>query len=205
MIARLNLASHPFRNRTLPWAVALAVGAVSLAALFITLTEYRIVRAQADASERDVQALRDERRALEAQATEVRESLDADQQRTLEAAHALVDRKRFSWSRLLSDLESALPAGVRVTRISVGEVAQRGEQMRADLELTVVGRAPTDVTGMIAEMGRAGAFSAVPVSENQKTGRGESGYEWILRVSYVQGARRSRSAGTDGAQAKTTE
>jgi len=46
------------------------------------------------------------------------------------------------------------------------------------------------VTGMIDAMNRSGTFSAVPVTENQKSGRGESGYEWLLRVSYVQRARR---------------
>ena len=186
MIARLNLASHPFRNRTLPWAISVVVACTSLVALVFIVAESRQTKAQADRVEVDVRALRKERTTLQAQAAEVRESVPPDQLKVLEAAHVLVDRKRFSWSRLLADLESSLPASVRISRINVRDVSRIGGQTRADLDLVVVGRTPFDVTKMISEMNRGGTFSVVPVSENQKTGRGESGYEWTLRVGYVQ-------------------
>ena len=54
---------------------------------------------------------------------------------------------------------------------------------------------------MISEMGRVGTFTATPVSENQKSGRGESGYEWILRVTYAQRSRAARPAEEDGREA----
>ncbi|HEY0080956.1 MAG TPA: hypothetical protein VGB73_20295 [Pyrinomonadaceae bacterium] len=186
MIAKLNLASQPFRNRTLPWTISVVVACTSLLALVFIVAESRQTKTQADRVEVDVQALRKERATLQAQASEVRESVPPDQLRVLEAAHTLVDRKRFSWSRLLADLESALPASVRVSRINVRDVSRVGGQTRADLDLVVVGRTPFDVTKMISEMNRGGTFSVVPVSENQKTGRGESGFEWTLRVGYVQ-------------------
>ena len=201
MISRLNLASDPFRNRTLPWTVAVAVSALSLAALLWTLAQYREVAAEADADERQVQAMRNQRKDLERQAEEIRQTIPPEQRQTLEAAHALVSRKGFSWSQLFSDLEDFLPTSVRVARINVREVAQVGDQTRADLDLTVVGRAPTDVTGMISEMNRAGTFSAIPVTENQKSGRGEAGYEWVLRVSYVQRSRRAARAAGDASAA----
>ena len=190
MIAGLNLSSQPFRNRTLPWTVAAAVSLASLLAIALFVTEAARVRSQADAAERSVAEMRREKQGLEQQAAEVRQSVPPEQLRTLEAAHTLVGRKSFSWSQLFADLEGSMPAGVRVSRISVREVSQRGGQTRAELEMTVVGRTPADVTGMIAEMGRAGAFAAQPVTENFKSGRGESGYEWTLRVSYAQRMRR---------------
>ncbi|HEX5706202.1 MAG TPA: hypothetical protein VFX96_02830 [Pyrinomonadaceae bacterium] len=189
MIAGLNLSSHPFRNRTLPWTVAFAVSLVSLVALVLFITEASRVRSQADVAERSVAEMRREKSGLEEQAAEVRQSIPPEQMRTLEAAHTLVGRKSFSWSQLFADLEASMPSSVRVSRISVREVTQRGGQTRAELEMTVVGRTPADVTGMIAEMGRAGAFSAMPITESLKTGRGEAGYEWTLRVSYAQRAR----------------
>ncbi|HVF45166.1 MAG TPA: hypothetical protein VM936_19225 [Pyrinomonadaceae bacterium] len=199
MIARLNLSSDPFRNRTLPWTVAVAVSAVSLVALVLILAAYREARADADAAERSVAVMRGQSAALERQAVEIRQTIPPDQRKTLEAAHALVSRKGFSWSQLFSDLEAALPGSVRVQRINVREVAEVGDQTRADLELTVLGKGPTDVTGMITEMNSGGTFNATPVSENQKSGRGESGYEWVLRVSYVQ---RRRSAVVEPARAE---
>jgi Tfp pilus assembly protein PilN len=189
LISRLNLASDPFRNRALPWTIAAVVSLVSLVALLFTLSEYRRVNAEAAVSEQQVAAMRGQRKDLERQAEEIRQTIPPEQQQTLDAAHVLVSRKGFSWSQLFSDLENSMPQTVRVSRINVREVAQVGDQTRADLDLTVVGRTPSDVTGMISEMSRAGVFSAVPVSESQRSGRGESGYEWLLRVSYVPRAR----------------
>lgn len=186
MIARLNLASDPFRNRTLPWTVAAVVSAVSLVALVLILASYQEARAQADTSEKEAAVKRAQSADLEHQAVEIKQTIPPDQRKTLQAAHALVSRKGFSWTQLFSDLEGALPGGVRVQRINVREVAEVGSQTRADLELTVLAKGPTDVTGMITEMNSGGTFNAVPITENQKSGRGESGYEWVLRVSYVQ-------------------
>lgn len=199
MIARLNLASDPFRNRTLPWTIAVVVSAVSLLALVVTLAYYRDVRTQADLSEREVQVMRTQSSELERQAVEVRQTIPPEQRKTLESAHALVSRKGFSWSQLFSDLEGALPLGVRVQRINVREVAEVGDQTRADLDLTVLGKTATDVTGMITEMNSGGTFNAVPLTENAKSGRGESGYEWTLRVSYVQRRRRAPEEPSRGA------
>ena len=205
MISRLNLANDPFRNRALPWTVAAAVSAASLVALVLILARYNEVRAQADLSEKQVVAMRAQQKDYERQADAVRQSIPREQYQTLEAARALISRKGFSWSQLFSDLEGFLPANVKVSRINVREVAQVGDQTRADLDLTVVGRTPTDVTGMLDAMNRSGTFNAVPVTENHKTGRGESGYEWGLRVSYVQRARRggrTAPAGDEAAAAR---
>lgn len=208
MISRLNLASDPFRNRTLPWTVAVAVSAVSLVALVLVLARYKEVRAQADLSEKQVVTMRAQQKDLDRQAESIRQQIPPEQRPPLEAARALVSRKGFSWSRLFSDLEGFMPGDVRVARINVREVAQVGGQTRADLDLTVVGRAPTDVTGMIDQMNRSGIFNAIPVTENQKSGRGEMGYEWLLRVSYVQSAGRGGKTAPEGdaaASARTND
>jgi Tfp pilus assembly protein PilN len=188
--------------------LAVAVSAVSLVALVVILGRYSEARAQADVTDREVQAMRAQQKELDRQAESIRQNIPAEQRQPLEAARALVSRKGFSWSQLFSDLEGFLPGDVMVSRINVREVAQVGDQTRADLDVTVVGRAPTDVTGMIDEMNRSGTFSAIPVTENVRSGRGESGYEWGLRVSYVQRARRggreARSA-DESASARANE
>jgi Tfp pilus assembly protein PilN len=189
IVNRLNLSSHPFRNRTLPWTVAAVVACVSLLSLFFILAESRRARQQADTAQAAVEDLRKERAQMKEQADAVRQSVPPEQLRTLEAAHRLVERKSFSWSQLFTDLEASLPSGVRVARINVRDVSQRAGQTRAELELMVVGRTPGDVTGMMADMSRTGLFSVVPLSENAREGRGDSGIEWTLRVTYVQRAR----------------
>ena len=198
MIAKLNLASRPFRNRTLPWTAAVVVSAASLLALVYVFSEASRARAEADVAEQQTMRLRAEKAALEDRAKQITQEIPEEQRATLRAAHEIVDRKTFSWSQLFSDLEESMPSSVRVSRINVRDVTQRGGQTRAELDMAVVGRTPTDVTGMISEMGRAGNFYAVPLTENQKSGKGESGYEWTLRVSYTQRGRGQSEEGDGG-------
>ena len=183
MIDTLNLASNPFRNRTLPWTVAAIVACVSVAALIFTLSGFRQARDQANLIEQDVRGLKTEEASLREKVTAVTQALTPEQQRTLEAAHSIIDRRNFSWSRLFADLEAALPQGVRVSRIAVREVTQSGG---AELELAIVGRNPVDITGMLGAMAQGRTFSADLLTENKS----DKGIESTLRVRYTPGAAR---------------
>lgn len=184
MPTKLNLASKPFSNRTLPWVVSALVIFVSLIALvFIVRTTTR-ANAQAAAVQSEINLLNQQERTYRQQAEAVQKSLSFEQQQTLAAAHALVDRKHFSWSRLFADLEDALPGNVRVKSIGVRGVATRGNATLAELELAVIATAPATVTEMIAEMDRAGIFHAELRAQNLQRGRNESGTEYELFVTY---------------------
>lgn len=184
MTTKLNLAGKPFSNRALPWTVTTLVIFVSLVAFVLIIRATGHATAQSQSVQNDINTLNQQAQAIQRQAVEVRNSLTSEQLKTLEAAHELVDRKRFSWSRLLADLESALPGTVRVTRISVRDVAARGDQTLAELDLTVVSKSPSIITEMITEMDRAGVFQAELRSQNLQKGRGESGTEFELNVFY---------------------
>ncbi len=184
MPTKLNLASRPFNNRSLPWAVTALVVLVSLLCLVFIVRATRQAQAQAYIVQNDINTLGLQERGLREQAQAVKNSLTAEQFQTLAAAHMLVDRKHFSWSRLFADLEQALPGSVRVKRIAVRGVATRGDETLAELELTVVAKNPATVTEMIAEMDRAGIFHAELRSQNLQRGRGESGAEYELFVVY---------------------
>ena len=196
MIDRLNLASQPFRNRTLPWTVAGAVACAALVALVLIIGAARQAQARADRVETDVRELRQREQDLRAKAQVVTESLTPEQRLVLDAAHEIVDRKNFSWSRLLADLEAALPATIRVARISVRDTRQVNGQTRAELELTVVGRTPADITRMIGELARTGIFSADLLTQTPRTAKGEPGTEATLRIYYTP-----RSGASDAEQA----
>jgi hypothetical protein len=183
--ARLNLASQPFRNRALPWTITAIIMVASLIALVFIISKSSQTSAQAKVVDRDLQSLREQAEALKQEATKISDALTPEQRRTLDAAHLLVDRKRFSWSLLFSDLETAMPNNVRVARINVRDVVVHSGQTMADLELTVVGKDPNDVTGMIRDMGRSGIFQAELLGQNLQKGKGEGGTEWTLRVRYT--------------------
>jgi Tfp pilus assembly protein PilN len=188
VITKLNLASKPFRNRSLPWTIAVLVVLLSLATFIFILRATHQTNQQSALVQADINNLNLQEQELLKQAEVVQTSLSAEQLQVLGAAHELVDRKRFSWSRLLADLEAALPGQVRVTRITVRDVATRGEETLAELELTVVGKTPATVTEMIAAMDRVGVFQADLRSQNLLKGRGETGTECELYVRYRPGA-----------------
>lgn len=184
MATKLNLASKPFSNRALPWAVTTVVVFFSLISLAFIVRATARANAQSYAVQNDINSLTQQEQNLRQQIQAVKNSLTSEQLQTLAAAHTLVDRKRFSWSRLLADLELALPGSVRVKRIAVSGVATRGDETLAELELTVIAKTPATVTDMIAEMDRAGIFHAELRSQNLQRGRGESGAEYELYVVY---------------------
>ncbi len=184
MPTKLNLATKPFSNRSLPWVVTAVVMAVSILSLFFILRSARQTNAQADAIQVEINTLNSQEHALRQKAEAVRSSLTPEQLQALTAAHTLVDRKQFSWSRLFVDLEAALPGVVRVKRIAVRGVATRGDETFAELELTVVAKTPTIVTDMIAQMDHEGIFHAELRSQTLQRGRGETGAEYELAVNY---------------------
>jgi len=184
MPTKLNLASKPFSNRSLPWAVTAIVIFISLISLVFIVRVTARAKAQAYALQNDINGLTRQEQQLREQVQAVKNSLTSEQLQTLAAAHTLVDRKRFSWSRLFSDLELALPGNVRVKRIAVRGVATRGDDTLAELELTVVAKTPSTITDMISVMDRAGIFHAELRSQNLQRGRGETGAEYELYVVY---------------------
>ena len=185
MSANLNLASQPFRNRALPWSIAGVIAVASLLVLVLLVSESSKTNRRTAEVERETEAQRQEVAALERRIEEIKQSLTPEQQETLKAAQALVERKRFSWARLFADLEGALPGSVRVKRITVRDVALSGERTVAELELVVVSKNPADATTMIMEMDRSGIFSAELIEQNLQKERGEAGTESTLRVRYL--------------------
>jgi Tfp pilus assembly protein PilN len=184
MPTKLNLASKPFSNRSLPWVVTTVVVVISLVALVFIVRATSRANALAAAVQNDINNLNKQDLEARQKAQAVKKLLTTDQLQTLNAAHTLVDRKHFSWSRLFADLESALPGTVRVKRIAVRGVTARGDETLAELEMTVVAKSPATITDMIAEMDRVGIFHAELFSQNLQRGRGESVTEYDLRVTY---------------------
>ena len=185
MSARLNLSSNPFRNRVLPWTVTAFVVASSVVALLLIAQSTLQTNAKIVATERDVADLRKQNDTLKKQVTEIETALTPDQKQDLKYAHALVDRKEFSWSRLFADLEASLPGEIKVTRILVKGVGMDGDRPAADLDLVVASKSPANVTQTIEDMESEGVFRAELVAQNPQRGRGEVGSEYELNVHYV--------------------
>jgi len=180
----LNLASKPFNNRILPWALTAMILFVSLIGLVLVVRLSTTARNEAARAEAEINGLRQREHTLLEAAKKVENSFTPDQRQALPAAHELVDRKGFLWTKLLADLETALPNNVRVSRISVRDVTRRGDQTEAQLDLAVFAQSPSTISDMISAMHQEGIFEVVLRNQNLQKGRGESGTEYELAVVY---------------------
>ena len=180
----LNLASKPFSNRLLPWALTAIILFVSLIGLILVIRLTTNANAEAKRLEAENTALKQREQSLLEAAKTVKASFTGDQQQALPAAHQLVDRKLFSWSRLLADLEASLPGSVKVSRIAVRDVTTYSNQTLAQLDLAVFAKSATTINEMIASMHEQGIFQLELRNQNLQKGRGESGTEYEFYVVY---------------------
>ena len=180
----LNLASRPFSNRIVPWALTVIILFVSLIGLLIVVQLTTSARTEANNLQSQITQLKQREQALLEASKQVQQSFTPEQQQALPAAHELVDRKSFSWSRLLADLEASLPSNVKVSRIAVRDVTRAGGQTVAQLDLAVFAANPSTISDMMTAWQQDGVFFAELRNQNLQKGRGEAGTEYELAVVY---------------------
>ena len=180
----LNLASKPFSNRILPWALTVIILFVSLIGLLIVVQLMTTTRRETALVQGQITQLKQREHSMLDAAQQVKQSFTPEQQQAIPAAHELVDRKGFSWSRLLADLEQALPANVKVSRIAVRDVSRQGDQTVAQLDMAVFTKNSSTMSDMITAWEGNGVFRAEIRTQNLAKGRGEAGTEYELAVIY---------------------
>jgi Tfp pilus assembly protein PilN len=182
--SNLNLASKPFSNRLLPWALTAIILFISVIGLLLVVRLTTVAKAQGDTTQLEINSLRQQEQALMKTADEIKGLLSPEQQQAVPAAHQLVDRRRFLWSKLLVDLETSLPANVKVSRIAVRDVTIQGDQVVAELELAVFAKSSDTINEMISSMYQEGIFQPDLRTQTLQKGRGEGGTEYGFVVIY---------------------
>jgi Tfp pilus assembly protein PilN len=185
VINKLNLASRPFRNRTLPYLIALLFLALSVSGAVLSFADLRNTTAKNEIAKAEIKQMEEEVQALNGRGELVQQQLTPDQQALLVAAHKLVANKSFGWSRLFADLESLLPGSVSVSRIGVQNIYKDGDRTKAELEFAVLSRDYASVMTMIENMNNSGMFQAELRGQDlQKTER-LTYTEYSLRLIYT--------------------
>jgi hypothetical protein len=88
----LNLASKPFSNRIVPWALSAIILFVSLVGLILVVQLTARARSEAGRAQAEINSLRQREHALLEAAKAVTNSFTPEQQHALPAAPRLVDR-----------------------------------------------------------------------------------------------------------------
>lgn len=187
MITKLNLSTHPFRNRVLPYLFA---GLLLVASAFGGV--YCIAKLRENSSKNEllakaIQERQTEVQKLKGEGEKVQQLLTPDQKAMLSASHKLVANKTFGWSRLFADLEQVLPGSVSASRIAVENIYQDGDRIKAELEFSVISRDYPAINQMMQNMANSGLFLAELRGQDlQKTER-ITYTEYTFRLIYTPG------------------
>lgn len=186
MINQLNLSSHPFRNRSLPFLLALLLLTVAVCGAVFSFADLRDTTARNEIVKSNIAQMSGDIKTLNGRGEQVQQELTPEQTALLVGAHRLVANKTFGWSRLFADIEQVLPGSVSVSRINVQNIYKDGEQRtRAELEFGVLSRDYQSVAAMIGNMNSSGLFQAELRGQDlQKTER-ITYSEYTLRLVYT--------------------
>ena len=200
MINKLNLATRPFRNRTLPYLLALLFLAFAVSGAVLSFADLRYTTAQNEIAKAEIAQMKTDVQNLKGKGELVQQQLTPEQQSLLIAAHKLVANKSFGWSRLFADLESLLPNGVSVSRVAVQNIYKDADRTKADLEFSVLSRDHQNVVAMIDNMNSSGKFQAELRGQDLQKTETITYTEYTLRLIYTPGYGYSPVAPSDVAQ-----
>ena len=79
----------------------------------------------------------------------------------LASARQLLERKSFSWNRVMSEIERYIPKDARVAGLKIDEIANLGQDDIADIELKMIGKTPAQMTEMMELLEKSGGLFAI--------------------------------------------
>jgi Tfp pilus assembly protein PilN len=158
---RINLSTRPFYNDRAVHALLALAGAIVVAVSAYNLWQvYGLSGRHAELQRRIAQA-EGKTRELRSQATAIRRAINP---RELDAtvaaareANVLIERRVFSWTEVLNQFETTLPASVRI--LSVRPRIERDGTMM--VEVVVLARTVESVDAFIENLEKRGAFSGM--------------------------------------------
>lgn len=203
MITKLNLATHPFRNRLLPYLLASLLFVIGVSAGVYCLIRLTENKKENDLLARAVAEREAEIQRLKGEGEKVQQLLTPEQKTLLTAAHKLVASKQFGWSQLFADLEAVLPGSVSASRVAVENVYQDGDRTKAELEFSVLSRDHGSVTRMIESMGNSGLFQAELRGQDLQQNERLTFTEYTFRLIYTPYGSAAASPTSDVAQNQT--
>jgi len=96
--------------------------------------------------------LEEERRKQQQQKTVLTEQ----QAIQLASARQLINKKMFSWNRMIGDLEEYVPKKARIMSIKVDEIGGVGQEVAASIRVKALGVTPAEMTEMMTNLEKSG-------------------------------------------------
>ena len=166
MRLRTNLATRPFYNvRAVHVMLGLAAAVVIAFTLYNAFQLVRLTSTQSALGARASEAEREAER-LRGEAARIRTQINQKELETVAAAareaNDIIDRRAFSWTDLLTQLEATLPSDVRITAVQ-----PRTQRNVSKVGIIAEARRAEDVADFIEALEATGSFRNVVPLEQQ--------------------------------------
>ena len=193
MRTNINLSRRPFANRRLFWIALITVYFIAFWLFLWMLSEKSsVVAKQNEISQRieaqkeaAAEAIREqERRKLEQQ----RIVLSEQQAMQLAGARQLIQRKVFSWNRMIGDIENYVPSKTRIMSIKVQEILNTSEDVAARVQVKALGTTADELTTMMSNLEKSnGLFIVGETGQEATVDSGETPFTLNLIYKPVRG------------------
>ena len=114
---------------------------------------------------------------------EVRVVVTEQQAIELASARQLIQRKVFSWNKMISDMEEYVPKNARIISIKVDEGATTADDAMARIQVKAIGTTPSEMTEMMINLEKSdGLFAVGETGQEATTENGETPF--TLNLTY---------------------
>lgn len=157
----INLSRRPFTNHRLLWIGLVAVYFIAFwLFLWMTAEKSRVIAKQTEVAQRiagNKQAVEDANREQERRRLEQQKIVLTEQQATqLASARQLLERKVFSWNKMIGDIEEYVPKNTRIMSIKVEEIVNTADEVTAKVQVKALGTTPDELTAMMSNLEKSG-------------------------------------------------
>jgi hypothetical protein len=191
-LTSINLASQPFRReRAQVAALALACGALFCSLLFLVAL---ILHARSQAADLNRQIEAQTNDLLHLQREQVKFSAVLSKPENTDTfskslfLNELIARRGVSWTRAFQDMETVIPANMRLLGIRLPQVGA-GEAdgvNRVQLDMFLGATQPDAVIGLLKNLGRSNVFGAAEVVNQTPPTQNDPLYKSRVTVAYAQ-------------------
>jgi len=182
----INLASEPFRTDR---ALLVASGIVGAALVVLLAFQSVTISRERDAareSRAHIASLQERLRGVQAQEAKLRAELIKPANESILDRSAFINtllhRKGISWTRMFSDLQEVMPAGVCLVSVRPFATADN----RIQLDMVVGSRAPASVIDLLKRLEGSPLFGGTSVQGEQPPNQNEPLFRYRVTVNYAQ-------------------
>jgi len=193
MRTQINLSRQPFTNRRVLWIAIVAVYLTSFWLFLWIATEKDRVLAKESKVQLQIdgqrQAAIDAKLEQERRNKSVQKIVVTEQQALqLAAARQLIQRKGFSWNRMIGEIELYVPKKTRIMSIKVEEVSNDADQVLATVQVKALGTTPAEMTEMMMSLEKSGGlFTVGETNQDATLESGETPFTLVLTYKPSRG------------------